>query len=224
MNTLHVVLLSHEYPPFIYGGVGTFVENLAHGLLRRGVEVTVIAGYPIPSGGFKKFKADKEQNDSGINVVRFPYPNVPPRQLWFQIFHLTRISEVIRRICPDVVHGQSGVAYPALIKLKDMTSTVVSYHDNPKMELALSLYSMNKGGSLSDIRTYVAGYPIEMYSFKKEFELSDVPVAVSESLMKDLLLDMGISNNKKMRFIHNGVNVEELTKEYASVDAEKEKD
>jgi hypothetical protein len=85
---LHVALLSHEYPPFIFGGVGTFVENLAHGLLRLGVEVTVIAGYPIPCSGFKKFKAGKEQTDSGINLVRFPYPNISPRQLWFQIFNL----------------------------------------------------------------------------------------------------------------------------------------
>ena len=223
-NALHVVLLSHEYPPFIYGGVGTFVENLAHGLLRRGVEVTVIAGYPVPSGGFKKFKDDKEQTDSGINVIRFPYPNISPRQLWFQIFNLPKLSEVIRRIDADVVHGQSGVAYPALIKLKDLASTVVSYHNNPKMELTLGLYSMTRGGSLSDIYKYVVGYPVEMHRFKKEFELSDAPIAVSESLMNDLLLDMGTRNGKKMRYIHNGVNIEELEKEYASVDSEKEKD
>lgn len=221
---MHVALLSHEYPPFIFGGVGTFVENLAHGLLRQGVEVTVIAGYPVPSGGFKKFKADKEQTDSGINVVRFPYPNISPRQLWFQIFNLPKLSKVIRRINADVIHGQSGVAYPALIALKDMASTVVSYHTNPKLELTLSLYSMTRGGSLSDIRTYAVGYPVWMYSFKKEFEMSDAPIAVSETLMNDLLLDMGNRNSKKMRYIHNGVNVEELEKEYAIVDSEKEKD
>ena len=220
---MHVALLSHEYPPYIFGGVGTFVENLAHGLLRLG-EVTVIAGYPVPCGGVKKFKADKEQTDSGINVVRFPYPNIPPRQLWFQIFNLRKLSEVIRRTGADVVHGQSGVAYPALIELKDMASTVVSYHTNPKLELTLSLYSMTRGGSLSDIRTYAVGYPVWAYSFKKEFEMSDAPIAVSETLMNDLLLDMGNRNSKKMRYIHNGVNVEELEKEYASVDSEKEKD
>jgi len=116
---LHVVLLSHEYPPYIFGGVATFVENLAHGLLRQGNEVTVIAGYPVPSSGFKKFKADEEQTESGINIIRLPYPNFPPRQLWFQVFNLPKLVEVIRCINPDIIHGQSGVAYPALVKLKD---------------------------------------------------------------------------------------------------------
>jgi glycosyltransferase involved in cell wall biosynthesis len=220
---LHVALLSHEYPPFIFGGIGTFVENLAHGLLRRGIEVTVIAGYPVPSGGFNKFKADEEQTDSGIKVVRFPYPNTPPRQLWFQILNLPKLCEVIRRTNVDVIHGQSGVAYPALIKLKDMASTVVSYHTNPKLELTLSLYSMTRGGSFSDIRTYAIGYPVWMCSFKKEFEMSDAPTAVSETLMNDLLLDMKNRNSKKMRYIYNGVNVEEIDEEYSNVNSEKEK-
>jgi glycosyltransferase involved in cell wall biosynthesis len=219
---LHVALLSHEYPPFIFGGVGTFVENLAYGLLRRGIEVTVIAGYPVPSGGFSRFKADKEHTDSGIDVVRFPYPNTSPRQIWFQIFNLSKLCKVIRRIKADVIHGQSGVAYPALIKLKDIASTVVSYHTNPKLELTLSLYSMTRGGSLSDIRTYAIGYPVWRYSFRKELEMADASIAVSESLMNDLLLDMKNRNNKKMGYIYNGVNVEKIEEEYSNANSEKE--
>lgn len=221
---MHVVLLSHEYPPFIYGGVGTFVENLAHGLVRRGDEVTVITGYPVPSRGFKKLKFFKEQTSSGFNIIRFPYPNIPPRQIWFQFFNLPNFSETIKRLNADVIHGQSGVAYPALITLKNVASTVVSYHSNPKLELTLSLYSMTRGGSLGDIRTYILGYPISKYSFKKEFEMSDAPVAVSKSLMDGLLLDMGYHNSKKMLYIHNGINVEEIKREYETIEAEKEKD
>ena len=221
---LHVVLLSHEYPPFIYGGVGTFVENLAHGLVKRGVEVTVIAGYPVPSRGFTKLKFFKEQADSGFNVIRFPYPGFPPRQIWFQVFNLSNFSEVVKRLDADVIHGQSGVAYPALIALKNVASTVVSYHSNPKLELTLSLYSLTRGGSLGDIQAYVLGYPISKYSFKKEFEMSDAPIAVSKSLMDGFLLDMGYQGSKKMGYIHNGINVEELAREYGSIDIEKEKD
>lgn len=105
-----------------------------------------------------------------------------------------------------------------------MASTVVSYHTNPKLELTLSLYSMIRGGSLTDFRTYAVGYPVWKYTFKKEFEMSDAPIAVSESLMNDLLLYLGNRDSKKMRYIYNGVNVEELEKEYASVGSEKEKD
>jgi glycosyltransferase involved in cell wall biosynthesis len=224
VNRLHVALISHEYPPFIYGGVATFVENLAHGLLRRGVDVTVLAGYPFPSSGIKKFRADKERTDSGINVVRFPYPNAPPRQLWFQVFNISKLSETVRRIGADVIHGQSGVAFPALIALKDIAPTVVSFHSDPRTELVLSLHSITKGGSFSDIRTYAIGYPISMYCFRKEFEMSKASIAVSESLMNCLLLDVGNGNQKKMRYIYNGVNVQEITKEYSNANSEKERD
>jgi glycosyltransferase involved in cell wall biosynthesis len=210
---LHVALLSHEYPPFIYGGVSTFVENLAHGLRRRGVDVTVIAGYPVPMGDFKKFKLENEEIDSGIPVVRFPYLNIPPRQLWFQVFNFSKLAEIIQRKKIDVIHGQSGVAYPAILALKNIAPVVVSYHSDPTLELSLSLYSATRGGSLSDLRTYAIGYPVHMVSFKREFEMADASVAVSESLRDSLLLSIGKGVNKKMSYIYNGVNVEELTKE-----------
>jgi nucleoside-diphosphate-sugar epimerase len=34
---MHGALLSHEYPHFICGGIGTFVQNLAQGLHKKGV-------------------------------------------------------------------------------------------------------------------------------------------------------------------------------------------
>lgn len=34
--------------PFIWGGIGTFVNNLAVGLCREGIKVTVVTGYPFP--------------------------------------------------------------------------------------------------------------------------------------------------------------------------------
>jgi glycosyltransferase involved in cell wall biosynthesis len=221
---LHVVLISNDYPPFIIGGVGTFVENLAHGLLRRGVKVTVLAGYPVPRSGFKRFNDEKEQTDSGLNVIRFPYPKIPPCHLWFQIFNLRKISKIVSTLDADVIHGQGGIAYPALIGLKNISSSVVTHHSNPKTELGLSLYSMTRGASLSDIRLGTLGYPYSNYTFKKEFEMSDASVAVSKAQMSDLILDIGIRNSGKMHYIHNGVNLEQLEKEYASVDCEKERD
>jgi glycosyltransferase involved in cell wall biosynthesis len=218
---LHVALLSHEYPPFIYGGVATFVENLANGLRRRGVDVTVIAGYPVPRGNFKKFEIETEQVSSGINVIRYPYLNLPPRQLWFQVLNFSKLARTIQRLNADVIHGQSGVAYPALIALKNVAPTVISYHSDPKLELCLSLYSLTRGGSLSDLRTYAVGYPVHMYSFKREFEMSDAPVAVSDSLREEILRSMGKANSTKMSYIYNGVNVEEISKE-TSVSSEKD--
>ena len=214
---MHVALLSHEYPPYIFGGVGTFVENLAHGLLRRGVEVTVIAGYPVPSSGFKKFKVDKEQTDSGVNVVRFPYPNISPRQLWFQIFNLPKLSEVIRRINADVIHGQSGGAFPAMLTLQRIAPTIVTFHTSPKVLLNLTIHSLTRGGVFSDFFTYVVGYPEWMYSYKEEFVRSDSAIAVSQTLMDEMNQEFGNKEKGELRYIHNGVDVEGLQAKQSSI-------
>lgn len=218
-----MILLSHEYPPFIFGGVGTFVKNLAHGLQKLGTEVTVIAGYPVPSSGFQKFDINQEEGDLEVNVIRFPYLNIPPRQMWFQVLNLKRLYKVVKRIGGDVIHGQSGYLFPALLSLKKLSSAIVTFHASPKLELMMSLYSLTRGGSTGDFYTYVAGYPIWMCSYRKEFEKSDAAVTVSETLMKQLMSEMGNKNQGKILYIHNGVDIEALEKEYSNVCCEKEK-
>jgi hypothetical protein len=75
---MHVVLLSHEYPPFVFGGIGSFVESLALGLSKLGVKVTVITGRPTfsPTINSVDFFTSKKKN---IELARFKYPNFPPR-------------------------------------------------------------------------------------------------------------------------------------------------
>jgi len=219
---LHVVLLSHEYPPFIFGGIGTFVKNLAHGLQKKGIKVTVISGYP--KKWFKKNNITNiHRKDAGINVIRLPYLNMPPRHTVFQLANFKQIYKIIEEIDGDVVHGQSGSSFPIIINLKKSLPTVVTFHTNPELELIMSLYSLTRGGSIADFYTYVLGYPIWKYSFTKEIENSNVVVAVSKILKKQLLSTIGKKNEEKIKFIYNGIDIETLEKEYSNICYEKEK-
>lgn len=49
MKPLHICLVSKEYPPEGRGGIAKYVQNLAHGLVEEGHDVTVIAG-PAANG------------------------------------------------------------------------------------------------------------------------------------------------------------------------------
>jgi glycogen(starch) synthase len=216
---MHIVLLSHEYPPVIYGGVATFVENLARCLQRRGIKVTVIAGYPVPNDCFGEFDFDGCGKQKGIDIVRLPYLNFPPRQIWFQVMNFKKISQIIRSLNVDIIHGQSGVAFPAIINLKKLAATIVSFHNDPKSQLILSFNALARGGSFADFRTYALGYPVHAYSFKKEFEMSDAAVAVSETLMNKLNSEMGKKKRGETLFIHNGVDVEKLDKDYNNLES-----
>jgi glycosyltransferase involved in cell wall biosynthesis len=207
---LNVVFLTHEYPPFIFGGIGGFVKNLAVGLSRFGANVTVVSGFPVlhSAKGFSRAVED------GVTVLRFPYPNMPPHHVVFQLANLKNLHRVMKEEAPDVIHGQSGSAFPALLSLREYAPFVVTFHASPLMEKVTSTQSILRGGSLRDLWTYVIGYPSESFVYKKEFQRSDLSVAVSSTLKSELLAEMGQEYCDKTRFIYNGVDLEKLDKEY----------
>ena len=94
---MDVVLVSQDYPPFIYGGIGTFTHDLAEGLSRKGINVHVITGIPksLKSIGDYAFQQSVE---NGVNVFRLPYPSFPPRQSVFQLWNYKKISKIIQSI------------------------------------------------------------------------------------------------------------------------------
>ena len=210
---MDVVLINHDYPPYIFGGVGTFMHELAKGLSRKGIKVHVITGYnePIGSTGNFGFRRSKEGT---IDVLRFPYPNVPPRHTVFQVWNLKKILQSIQSIDVDVIHGQCTATYPALPYLKRKAPVLVTFHTSPMMEKITSTQSIFRGGSLKDFWTYLVGYPVYHFAFLKELQLSDATVTVSRALKSEILKEMGEKYEEKIRWIHNGIDLQSLDKEY----------
>jgi glycosyltransferase involved in cell wall biosynthesis len=211
---LHVVLLSAEYPPFICGGIGTFVKNLAIGLRREGVRVTVISGYPVSS--HVKCNEINEEKDPGLDVKRYPYFDIHPKGTIFQLLNLKKIYQTVKSIKPDLVHGQGASMFPASIKLKNLAPLIVTFHVSPKAEKTIGVQSLLRGGSFDDFRTNVLGYPAWSFICKRELRDSTMTVAVSRNLMSELLEEMGETYREKIHEIHNGVDIETLDREYGS--------
>lgn len=68
-NKLNICIVSREYPPeTLWGGIGTFTYNLAHGLKNIGHNVHVIAF---------TLSQDSIEYDSGIKVHRISSPKLP---------------------------------------------------------------------------------------------------------------------------------------------------
>jgi len=218
---MHVVILSVEYPPFIIGGVGTFARNLAVGLSREGVKVTVISGYPLFSR-VKCFDVNEEKYPN-IDVIRYPYFNIHPKNAIFQLLNLKKLCKTIKKINPDVIHGQGTSTFPASIKLKNLAPLVVTFHSSPKMDKMMGVYSILRGGSFYDFKINVLGYPAWSFIYKRELCDSKVAVAVSRILASKLREEMGETYREKIREIHNCIDIESLDKEYDSCKYELEK-
>jgi glycosyltransferase involved in cell wall biosynthesis len=204
---MRVVLFIHEYPPFLFGGVGIFVKELAHGLANMGVDVTVISGRPVPWKSEQSSILDNSQDK--ITTIRLQYPNLPPRHTTFQVVNNTKVKKILECIKPDIIHGQSGVSFPAMVSLKKIAPFIVTFHTSPLKNKVLSLDSIGKGGTFGDFFNGVIGYPFWESGYRLEYENANARVAVSESLMNQLSDEMNVKDGA-FEYIRNGVDLKHL--------------
>ena len=208
-------------PPVLIWRYRDINKNLARGLSKKGIQTTVISGNPV-SNIIIQNGLTREEDETGISILRFSYPDIPPRHTTFQLANFKNICRSIKNEDPDIIHGQSGSTFPSSIGLKNIAPILVTFHTSPRMQKIISTYAMLRGGSISDFTTFVLGDPAWVYSFKKELDISKESVAVSKTLRLNLLKEMGESYGNKIRTIHNGVDIEKLAKDYnnAKVDTD----
>ncbi|MCL2432433.1 MAG: glycosyltransferase family 4 protein [Nitrososphaerota archaeon] len=203
---MHVLLISHEFPPYIFGGIGMFVKDLAIGLSNIGLDVTVICGKPVPH---KNHHNHTIIDDDRFTTIRLPYPNIIPRHMAFQIFNKQKLKNIIEKLRPDIIHGQSGQAFPAIVTYKKIAPVVVTFHTSPAVGKMLSTKSVAQGGTFGDFLTGTLGYPAYEHSYREEYKNADARVAVSKSLMHVLSHEMNVADGS-FQFITNGVDLTNL--------------
>lgn len=212
---MHVVILSQEYPPYVFGGIGSFAQTLALGLSKLGVKVTVMAGRPTYSRRMKSVDFSI-LGKTKIELTRFDYPGIPPRSVSFQLFNMKQLYAHASASSPDVIHAQSGSAFPAMLTLQRIAPTIVTFHISPKMLRNLTIPSLTSGGAFYDFFTYVVGYPYWKYGYREEYFRSDSAIAVSQTLMDGMKHDFGEKKKGELQFIHNGIDLEELRAKQSS--------
>jgi glycogen(starch) synthase len=118
---VRVLLLSWEYPPLVYGGLGRHVHALSEALVAAGHDVTVIT----QTGGDPQVPLD-EVTRAGVRVVRVPEdpPLVPMSDLlgWVMAFNhaLSRAAlRVAHESDYDVVHAHDWLVAHAAATVKE---------------------------------------------------------------------------------------------------------
>jgi len=196
---MRVAIITHEFPPFIFGGIGVFTQNLAEALTKQGLDVLVIAGSPD--------KLPKRKIMGGMEVVSVPRGSFPPRHLWFQLRNIDTIRRELAGC--DIVHGQDCAAFPLLDLCKKSGLSVpwvITFHTNPFAELRLTLMSVRRGGSLTDIATYLLGFPLWDITVRRHLEFADHLVSVSASLREEICNAYRVEK-QKINVVHTCVNV-----------------
>jgi alpha-maltose-1-phosphate synthase len=185
---MKALLLTNEYPPYIYGGAGVHVDYLSRGLAKiMDVEVRSFGDQEIeqPNLTVRGF---------GVNTATFHCPK-----------NLNSVFGAIRR-CTDfntvgvdahVVHCHTWYAHLGGILAK------LNYH----IPMVLTVHSLEP---LRPWKREQLGYGYDCSSWleKTAIEMADAVVAVSEETRRDVLRLFNI-DAKRIRIIYNGIDPEE---------------
>jgi glycosyltransferase involved in cell wall biosynthesis len=207
--SVRVGILS-EYPPYTFGGIGPFTQNLSEALAEKGVEVVVVAPHP------KKHPVRVFDRTHRLRILWLPMGPLMPRHMWFQLEN----TDLIRRELSDcdVIHGQDIYAYPLLelFKRKRLkTPWIITFHTNPQAELYYALKSGLRETNLGEILVFGAGFPVWDATVRQHSSHADRLVCVTKSL-RDELSEGYALNKEQMTVIHTCVDVDAIRREINS--------
>jgi glycosyltransferase involved in cell wall biosynthesis len=199
-------MFNHDFPPHIYGGIGTFCHELANALGKIGVEVSVVAGWP-PSGMRARYDVSTLQEN--VHVLRVPRLNFPPSHLWYQLMNLQAFKELLSDA--ELVQGFDFSAFPTIYfskKNHPRLPWAVSVQSEPVSELRYALRSINRGGAIGDIMRYGVGFPQWDWALRGDIRLADALVSVADCISVELKSCYTIKT--RLLTIPNGLDIERL--------------
>ena len=192
-------MLTHEFPPHIFGGIGTFCSELSDTLGKKGIEVTVVAGSPVRP-------LVTERLGRRVRVVRVPRLDLPPSHLWFQLMNQNALKKLFHDV--DVIHGQDLSAFPTIYfakKNNPQLPWVVTVHSGPVSEMMYAI-RIDQGGTVGDLIGYGLGFPARHTILCGDMRYSDAIVPVSNALSSELI-NCGYVAKNRLLTIHTGINL-----------------
>ncbi len=197
VKSLKVAVISEEFPPFMFGGIGSACYDYALALSRKGIETTVLCG--------KSKTICKEQINKHLEVIRLPCLELPPRFLWFQLQNLKFFKNRLEDF--SVIHvfnPQAGAAI-ALMKQKLRKPLLTSIHGLHLTSLKLSL-SSPQDSTFKDIAFQVVGYPLQKLLHQVCLKNSDHIAVCNYSTLAEMNEMFGYIDPAKTSVIYNGIN------------------
>ena len=170
-----LLLISHEYPPYVFGGIAYYSQQLAEWLGNKGWKVYVVTG---KAGHKEGLKIEKREN---VTIIRVYFPDIPPRWVLYAKIAEKYITFLINKGIRLVLSNNllTGLI-PSLRRHKVKTYTIhhgTVYAIMPFFESAPYIVNTN----LNEL-IYYAGYPLLKTWQRKDINYSDFNIFVANHL------------------------------------------
>ena len=199
---MNILIISTEYPPYLFGGGGTFAHTLATSLASKGHRVIVVSRGP----------ETRHEEGEGVRILRVRSPEIKPRHFWFQVRSAPIVKRLLDRGLVDVVHANSfsgGIIFQFLKNTvgEKPPPMIVTVHGYPRHYLHISLHSAKLRASMGEIATYLASYPSWDALLAKEVHTANAVVPVAKFLAEDIVRDYK-ADPSKVYHIPNSVDTD----------------
>ncbi|MCG6880409.1 MAG: glycogen synthase [Deltaproteobacteria bacterium] len=184
---MHILLLTNEYPPYIYGGAGVHVDHLSREMLALKDGKTELS---ILCFGDQRLDTIN-QSVTGIKGPDSRLPDLPQSRLLDALYRNLIMTGTAKKA--DVVHCHTWYCYLAGCLLKQMLNAplVVTVH-------SLEPHRPWKKEQLGN------DYHATAWLEKTALENADGIIAVSHAMKKDIT-DLYNVKPQRIRVIHNGI-------------------
>jgi glycosyltransferase involved in cell wall biosynthesis len=178
LNLSGVALISEEFPPFTFGGIGSVCHDLAYALSRNGVSTAVFCG--------KAERVTLEKVNKNLKIVRLPCLDFPPRFLWFQLQNFKLLSKLLKDYAVlHIVNPEAG-ATTAYVGRRLNKPVVMSVHGTYVYPIKKMLSSPFSSWTFGDVGTQLLGYPLHRFLYGRCLKHSNRVAVCSASTLGEL--------------------------------------
>ncbi len=203
MKPLKVALISEEYPPFIFGGVGAVCQDLAQVLSKNGVQTTVLCG--------RAPQMTVETPNENLRVIRLPCYDSPPRFLWFQLQNLDFFKKMFKDFSVlHIMNAEAGGTTAYLGKRLGIP-VVTSIHGTYMYPLKKVVSAPFSAWSFKDIGFRTLGFPLHMSMYDMCLEASTRIAVCNFATVAELEKSHRNLDLKKVQVIPNAIDFQSLS-------------
>jgi len=206
-NKFNILILSHEYPPYYFGGVGTYTKELAEYLSLK-FNVYVIAGRTTHNITVER--------KGSLNIVRVPFPNIPIRSIWYSFSAKEIVLKLAEKATVILANAASAGYLSRWLYHKSLSRKLITiFHGTIESIKVFYRYTNNIYTNLGDLLYYTT-LPVYNSLYRSDLENSTLPISIAKHVSYELVsLYPDLSHKvKNGKIIYAGIDYEKLRSIY----------
>jgi glycosyltransferase involved in cell wall biosynthesis len=215
---IDIIILTHEYPPYIFGGVATYNKNVAEWLAQKGWRVLVISG--------KSSLTEKiicRETNSNLSVCRIYLPEVPPRWFIYGLIIHEYLKNLLKKVKQKVIIIANGLnswlVFRGIKDLRNRCRLVTIFHGSLYAPLIFysSIFHLKDliyAFLSSEESLYFLETPLLNFLIRNDLCISDYNIFVAKHVLyefKQLYKDLS-DKIREGEVVYPGIEFEELNK------------